>query len=361
MVYLCGCVVNGRLPGQEHLRDVNPEYLYQAAGRHQLHGIVGYALESAGVFDHEFIQSKAKAIRKVAAMEIDKGLLFDRFEQKKIWYLPLKGVVLKDLYPSIGMRQMGDFDILYDSRKQKQVREIFLELGFTCEHFGRGTHDVYYKKPVSNFEMHTALFGSSHKTEFYEYYRDVQRLMRKDANNQYGYHFSSSDMYVYIVAHEYKHFSWGGTGLRSLLDTYVIWQKLGDEMDADYIRLQTDQLGITDFEQKNKQLALDLFGGKTLSEEQQELLEYIAFSGTYGSVRNNIENKVKEYGGGRKGKRKYILSRLFPSMEEIKAGHPFFYRHKLLLPGLFFYRLGRAVTVSRRNTKTQLKRLQKTK
>ena len=361
VIYLCTCAVTGEAPKKERIDSLNLEHLYKAANKHNLSAIVGYSLESAGIFDNSFIQAKAKAIRKVAVMEIDKEMLFERFEQEKIWYLPLKGTVIKDLYPSIGLRQMADFDILFDSRYQKKVRDIFLELGFTCEHFEIGDHDVYFKQPVSNFEMHTALFGSNHKKEIYEYYRDVKRLMQKDDNNKYGYHLSANDFYVYITAHEYKHYSGGGTGLRSLLDTYIIWKKLSDELDTDYIRTETDKLDITDFEQNNKQLALDLFSGNELSSEEQEMLEYIIFSGTYGNIKHSVDNKIEKYGGGKKGKRKYILSRLFLSMEDIKAYYPFFYKHKILLPGLFFYRLGRAVTVSRKKTKAQLKFLRKKK
>ena len=361
VIYLCSCIVKDKTPDKIRIDSINLEHLYTAASKHNLSAIVGYALELAGVYEQSFIQAKAKAIRKVAAMEIDKELLFERFEMEKIWYLPLKGTVIKDLYPSIGLRQMADFDILYDRVYQKKVKEIFSELGFTCEHYGKGNHDVYFKKPVSNFEMHTALFGSSHKKEIYAYYRDVKRLMLKNDNNQYGYHLSANDFYIYITAHEYKHYSGGGTGLRSLLDTYIIWQKLGDKLDENYIRSETTKLGITDFEQDNKRLALNLFGGGQLTGSDCNMLEYIIYSGTYGNIKNSIDSKIQKYGGGKKGKRKYILSRLFLSMEDIKAYYPFFYKYKILLPGLFFYRLGKAVTVSRKKTKSQLKFLRKKK
>ncbi len=132
VIYMCTCTVNGESPDKERIDSLNLEHLYKAANKHNLSAIVGYSLESAGVFDNSFIQAKAKAIRKVAAMEIDKEMLFERFEQEKIWYLPLKGTVIKDLYPSIGLRQMADFDILFDRKYQEKVRDIFLELGFTC-------------------------------------------------------------------------------------------------------------------------------------------------------------------------------------------------------------------------------------
>lgn len=361
VIYLCSCVVKSAVPEKERVASINLEHLYKAACKHNLCAVVGYALESVGIFDHEFIQAKAKAIRKVTVMEIDKQLLFERFEQEGIWYMPLKGAIIKDFYPSIGMRQMSDFDIMFDKRYQQKVKEIFLELGFTCEKYNKSNHDVYHKKPVSNFEMHTELFSDIHQKYFYDYYCNIKQFIIKDENNAYGYHLSNNDFYVYITAHEYKHYSNEGTGLRSLLDTYVILQKLGKEFDFDYIRTQTDKLGITDFEQQNKGLALRLFGGKELSEEDRNMLKYIIFSGTYGTVNNSINNKVEKFGGGKKGSLMFILYRIFMPMNQIKEYYPFFYKHKILIPCLFFYRLGRAVTVSRQKTKTQLKILMKKK
>ena len=361
VIYLCACVVNGTIPDKERVDSIDLEYLYKASCKHNLCAIVGYALESAGILDNEFIQAKAKAIRKVTVMEIDKQLLFERFEQQGIWYMPLKGLIIKDFYPSIGMRQMSDFDILFDSNYQENVKEIFLELGFTCERYGKGNHDVYLKKPVSNFEMHTGLFAPVHQKSIYNYYCDIKQLMLKDENNAYGYHLSSNDFYVYITAHEYKHYSNGGTGLRSLLDIYIILQRLGNELDFGYIRTQTDKLGITDFEQRNKNLALRLFEGNGLSELDHNMLEYIISSGTYGNINHSIDNKVEKFGGGKKGKLRYILSKVFMPVNKIKEYYPFFYKHKILIPCLFFYRLGRAVTVNSQKTKIQLKILMKKK
>ena len=89
VIYLSGCAVNGEVPDKARIDLLNLEHLYIAANKHSLSAIVGYALESAGVFYHSFIQVKAKAIRKVTVMEIDKEILFERFEQEGIWYLPL--------------------------------------------------------------------------------------------------------------------------------------------------------------------------------------------------------------------------------------------------------------------------------
>ena len=90
-------------------------------------------------------------------------------------------------------------------------------------------------------------------------------------------------------------------------------------------------------------------------------LEYIIFSGTYGTLYHKIENDIKKYGNIKQGKRHLIFNGLFMPLEEVKLFYPFYYKHKILLPVLFFYRIGKALTVSRKKTKNTLKILKKFK
>lgn len=361
VIYLASCVVNNKSPDKEKTEKMDLDQLYQAANKHMLTAIVGYALKSAGISSEKFHQAWAKSIRKVTAMDIDKDLLFQEMEKEKIWYMPLKGIIIKELYPAVGLRQMSDFDILFDKQYKKQVRDILISLGFSCEHFGLYNHDVYFKKPVSNFEMHSSLFRETHTNEIYNYYRSVKDRLIKDKDNNYGYHFSSNDLYIYVTAHEYKHYTSSGIGIRSLLDTYVIRQKLAKELDDDYINAECIKLGFSDFEQKNRQLAMHLFGSGELTEQDNKMLEYMTFSGTYGNMKNEIANSVQKHGGGKKGKWTVIRRRLFLPMASVKEKYPLVYRHKILLPGLFFYRIGKAVTVNRKQTLSKLNTLKKIK
>ena len=120
-------------------------------------------------------------------------------------------------------------------------------------------------------------------------------------------------------------------------------------------------MGIDDFEHKNKELALRMFNGKDLTAQDIEMLDYYISSGTYGTLENDLQNSVNNYGGGKKGKRKYIFQKLFMPMDHIKAVYPIVYRHKILLPGLFVYRLCKAITVKRKDTMKKLKILRKAK
>ena len=361
VIYLSYCAVNERRPSDARGGRMVLEDVYLASQKHMLTAMCAMALESAGINDENFKQAKGKAIRKNVQLDIDREQITAMFEAEGIWYMPLKGSVIKDLYPKYGMRQMSDNDILIDSTRGKDVQRIMESLGFTAEHVGKGNHDVYFRQPVSNFEMHTSLFGKFHDEKIYEYYLGIRDKLIKDDDNGYGYHFSDEDMYIYLTSHEYKHYSNGGTGIRSFIDIYIYMKEYADKLDMDYIAAECEKLGIADFERQSRSLALDLFGGGKLTDEDKEMLRYIVFSGTFGTRSNMVKNKLEKFGGGTAGKLRYVFDRLFLSMEKIQYAFPFFYEHKILIPLLPFYRAYNCFIHRRSSMKIELRSLLKGK
>ena len=346
LIYLLSCAVNGIMPDTAKVQAMDLERLYRLAKFHTVRGAVCIALKRAGVQDKQFDQAYKKAVRKNIYLDMERSAILSDFEKQGIWYMPLKGSVLKDLYPENGMREMSDNDVLFDAEKQVQSKEIMLSHGYTAEHYGVGNHDVYMKPPVLNFELHTALFGSDHAEPLYRYYADTKRLLRKDDGNNYGYHFSDEDFYVYMTAHEWKHYDSSGTGIRSLLDCYVYCKIKGDLLDWQYITAQCKQLEIADFEKERRALAVRIFSSDKLpdlTESEHEMLMYYLTAGTYGTIENSIEKKLKQ-----QSKDKYILSNLFPNPDYMKRSVKFVNACPLLYPVGIVYRWGR-ILVKRRN------------
>lgn len=60
-------------------------------------------------------------------------------------YLPLKGIIMKDYYPSVVMRQMSDNDILFDADAWERMEKHMILEGYKAEYVGKGNHDVYHK------------------------------------------------------------------------------------------------------------------------------------------------------------------------------------------------------------------------
>ena len=361
VIYLCRSAINGVTADKGRVENMNLEQLYQAAYRHLLTGITAMALEAAGIRDKAFIQAKGKAIRKVAMFDVERVAVLQALEKAGIWYMPLKGSVLKGYYPRIGMRQMADNDILYDVSRSSDVRTIMESLGFTTVMYVQNNynHDHYDKEPVCNFEMHRALFAPASGEALFDYYLNVKDRLVKDEGNAYGYHFTDEDFYIYITAHEYKHYSGSGTGLRSILDTYVFLKRFEDKLDWNYIAGEVEKLGITDFERQNRSLAMHLFSDEAITPEDEAMLLYIIGSGTYGNRRNYVGNQIQKLGGGWKGKLIYLKNRIFLPMQSVESGYPFFYRHKFLLPVLCVWRIIKGLTIRRSMVISEFKALMK--
>jgi len=137
-------------------------------------------------------------------------------------------------------------------------------------------------------------------------------------------------------------------------------RKNSEILDWIYIKGELEKLCIAEFELQNRNLALQLFGGK-LSTADHEMLDYFISSGTYGKLEHSVWNKVNEFGGGMRGKGKYLLRRIFLPIESVEKAYPFFYRHKILLPFLVIIRIAIGLTVQRRKLWSELRALAKHK
>lgn len=342
VIYLASCAVNKRIPSRSRIGSMDMNAVFAVAANHMISSAIAFALESAGIKDKRSGEAIAAAQRKAiifrnALTKVKKGL-----EAEGIWYLPLKGIVLIDLYPGFGMREFADHDILFDAGRADDVKAVMEGLGFRTEDFGSHSHDAYFMEPDLNFEMHRELFSRKFNEQLFDYYEGIQEKLLGDGLEK---HFCPEDFYLYLIAHEYKHYCIGGTGLRSLLDTYVYLQK--NDLDMSYVTAEVEKMGIAEFEAAIRSLAQRLFTGRELTEPGREMLDYILSSGSYGTFVHTIENRMAERGWGRL---RYALNRFFvpvsrknKAYETYAAGYPLFYKHKILLPLLPFYRTFRAI------------------
>ena len=124
-------------------------------------------------------KAKERAIRKTMLLDAERGQILAELERLGIWYMPLKGSILKDYYPRYGMRQMGDNDILYDTDRQEDVVILMKERGYTVKCIDKNNQDDFLKLPVYNFEMHSVLCAKKSNAAWYAYYRGIKdRLLR---------------------------------------------------------------------------------------------------------------------------------------------------------------------------------------
>ena len=350
-IYLCACALHGETPKLNN--DIDLTTLYRFCQFHSITAMTAMALERCPEIASQperinpWMQAKNKVIRKNILLNAERQRILQHLESIGCWYMPLKGVLLQDEYPQFGMRQMSDNDILYDPEKQEAVYDFMIASGYRALSYGKTNHDEYVKEPVYNFEMHKSLFHTAWSPELERYYRDINKKLVKDPHNEYGYHLSVEDFYIYMIAHNYKHHILSGIGLRSLLDVYVFLQSHGNEMQEDYVRSELTKLGCSDYEAACRAISYHLLSSPQsncrLSDEEEVLFRSFACSGTHGTEQMLMENTLqklmnKKATAPRHTKLRYIWQRLFPSAQALSPVYPQALKKPWLIPFFWIHR-----------------------
>ena len=357
MFYLCRCVLLGGKAQPSKIEQIDLDALFQFCKRHSLTAMVCIALQRSGIEpDEKWTEELAKSIRKNMLLDAERERVFREFEKNGIWYMPLKGVLMKDYYPAAGMRQMADNDILYDHTRQKEVCNIFSSLGYKTESIGKSHHDVYFKEPIYNFEMHTSLIAKSN--EMYEYYQNIKEKLLPVEGRSFEYRFKEEDFYIYMTAHAFKHFRSAGTGIRTLIDYNLYLKEKEERLDWSYIHQECKKLGTDDFERKMRTLSKHAFErNMQLSDDEKKTLRFILFSGTYGTRRNAVINISKTVGAN--NKITYILRRIFPNKAWLQIYAPKVAKYPFLYPFYLLNRFYRLLFVSNKAVLSELSALNK--
>ena len=374
LLYLMACALQGVSAREEILADADLKQLLIMVRRHSVASMVCMALEKTAIFANadetakkQWLEAKNKAIRKNMLLDAERKAILHELEIQGIWYMPLKGSILKDWYPKPGMREMADNDILVDPSGREQVQEIFQNRGYKTVSFRKSNHDEYEKPPIYNFEMHVSLFYGMYKELTKQYENVKERLLPVDGT-AYQFAFTPEDFYVFVLAHAHKHYSRSGTGVRTLADIYVMDRHLGDIMDWNEVEQKLTQLGIAEYEQHSRVLAEKLFSAvrplaeTELTEDEKEMLLYYCDATTYGTVDNRVNNRLHELQENSENiklwtKVKYCCVRLFPGREFCKFAYPFVYKHPWTLPFFWVWRIVYRSIASKKNVQQELKAL----
>lgn len=337
LIYLISCAVNGDPPDAERVEKMDLAEIYRLSMLHTLTSAVSFALEKAVPLPRAFDQARKKAIRKLTLFDVERAEITRELENAGIRYLPLKGIILKSYYPKAAMREMTDNDILIDPSRADDVRGIMTGLGYTCDSFGVYHHDTYSKPPTLDFEMHRRLFEDFQDPLLNAYYADIGDKLRRDGLRC---SMSDEDFYLYMLSHTYKHYFYGGSGLRSLLDVYVFLRAHPD-LDRKYLDAELEKLNMTGFEEMMRRLSGKIYTGAQLNERERDDLTYFINSGSSGTNENMEYNSTARSLGNddsKASKRRFLMSRVFISGEALEQNYPFVAKHKALYPLLLVYR-----------------------
>ena len=237
-------------------------------------------------------------------------------KRKNIRYIPFKGILLKDLYPSPSMREMSDVDVLADKNNLSPIKDFLIRRRYSFEH--KGHHDVYTKDPGLCFEIHEALIDKQRNTGFDKYFEDPWKMTIGVESE--SARLSPENEFIYLLAHLYGHFHQGGTGVRSILDIYLFKQK--HQLDFSYIRSVLEKNGILEFSENILKLSDVWFSDTSPTALSDELGEYVITSGSYGTIERMTLDLSNSDSSKTKNIYKTVKRKLFLNKNEIQKRYP---------------------------------------
>ena len=276
-------------------------------------------------------------ILREARFEIAGQEIYNAFEKAEISFLPLKGAILKSYYPKPSLRTFTDTDIYVGDdfdKAEKMLQELGFEKLVDTDH-----NDVsYVKKPSLHIELHKELFPEDYT--FKGYFTNPYKHSKIKEGYQYFHLYYDDDFFIHVLCHLYKHFTFGGCGLRQYLDIYVMLQKLS--LNMDYIRSELNSIGLEGFLDTTLKLTGYLFDNDEPSAELMEIAEFVFSNGTFGNADNRLVLDYDKAHGKKRtlwGNIKYFMERWGLNYSQMKRQYKILNYLPFLLPFCWLFRL----------------------
>ncbi|MBQ0111022.1 MAG: nucleotidyltransferase family protein [Oscillospiraceae bacterium] len=273
---------------------------------------------------NEINKAMVRSVRFNSTISLAKSL----FNKAQIPFMPLKGAIIKKLYPGELMRSSCDIDILIKEEYFDRAIDLLSQNGFIRSD-EKKHHDVsmYYGK--TNLELHFSLI---------ERMDDIDTLLNKVWDyavpvSEYEYTQTHEYFVFHHIAHMKFHFVGGGCGIKPFLDLFIMRRHNFYEEEKLYELL--DMAGLRKFYGSILQVISVWFEGAPHNELTLQCQKYILRGGVYGTVENQmaVQSSIK-------GSRfKNLMRAVFPQSEIMYSLYPILKNHKILFPFCYLHRI----------------------
>ncbi|MGI6279786.1 MAG: nucleotidyltransferase family protein [Acutalibacteraceae bacterium] len=340
-------------------KDFSFEEAVCIAKKHQISNILYYGAVNCGLDPNSSSMQqllpnvyKGVTISTQQTFEIDRVL--KAFEENGIDYMPLKGVLLKKMYPKDDMRLMGDADILIKTEQYDKIKPLMLNLGFT-EKIESDHEFVWYNRSLY-LELHKRLIPSYNK-DYYAYFGDGWRLARRAEGYKCRCEMSDNDNFIYLFTHFAKHYRDAGIGIKHIVDLWVY--KRDKSLDEDYLKKELTALCLYDFYLNVSHTINACFEGQPHDPKTEFLTSVIFNSGVYGTHEAHLISdalkKTKSTGSVGKTKLQKIRQIVFLPYREMCKKYPILRKCAVLLPIMWCVRWVSVLLFKRDKIKKRVK------
>lgn len=312
--------------------------LYNTAKSHDVAHIVANALEKKGVFDNgeisgKFRKKKLVAMYRTEQIVYDFGNICSCLEKNQIDFIPLKGAVIRDLYPQKWMRTSCDIDILVKKEDSEKASDILCKTLSFKRKDGKTLHDFQLLSPTGVLlELHYTLIEDDCLPKTAPCLENVWDDAVLTEGYKHKYELSKELFMMYNTAHMAKHVLHGGCGIKSFVDLYILEKKLS--FDTDKFNELLEKSSMLKFHNGAKKLCRVWFENEQHDETSRQLEKYVLEGGVYGTASNGAAMSA----GKGVSKTKSLMNNIFLSYEAMCVVYPNLKERKMLYP---FYQVKR--------------------
>lgn len=278
--------------------------------------------------------------------------LFELFDANDIDYMPLKGAILKSIYPKPDMRTMGDADILIRVEQYEKIEPIMRSQGF--DFIKDSVNELVWNKKGALFlELHRYLVAPSHK-DLFNLFGDGWKRATLCKDSKIRYEMSPEDTFLFLFIHFAKHYRSGGIGIRQAVDLWV-YRKKETKLNEKYIKEKLVSLKMYEFYNNISEMLEVWFDDKENSQMSDFLTDYIFSSGNFGTRDNNAAAKVvrdsKTSGSIQKSFIQTIFKTIFLPYKAMCRKYSFLEKAPVLLPVMWIVRAADSIFIKRKKIK----------
>ena len=316
----------------------NIEELYSVSQQHDVSHIVGYALKkyNYSICDNtyeDFQKQYYLSLLRVTSLDSETRRIASVLEEEAIDFIVLKGESLRRIYPESWMRVSSDIDILVREESIKTAISVLKnKLGYKFKI--KSSHDYSFISPKDiHLELHFILSAKECRSQ--SILQNVWSYCRKERNSMHEYVLNDDFKYFYHMYHAAKHFQLGGCGIRAVIDTWMLNNRINSNKSLRNALLE--ESGLITFSKTIEEISENWFTYYKV--DYSNIVErYILFGGVYGAEQGLMAKQAKS--GDNK---RYVLYRLFPPLNRIKMTYPFLNKYPFLLPFCWLHRLVKSI------------------
>jgi len=299
------------------------EKLMQIGLRQSILPIIYRGLKNSGVSE-DVVQGCDQARLKDTKQYILQNDALKRIaaalDDAQIPFIPLKGAVLRELYPAPELRTSCDIDVLVkEDDLEKAVKTIENATDFVKKK--RYYHDISMVNSQAHLELHFSILENMENID--KFLSRVWDYAVPDDVSRYR--LTPEFQIFHIVAHMSYHMVHGGLGIRPFLDLWLLRTKT--EYYEETVRQMCSDCSILTFYEKCCDLVDSWMTGKQAPEELAKLEEYVLIGGVFGNKENALASKQREHRGF-----SYFFHRVFMRRVLLEAEYPELREKPYLMP-----------------------------